>query len=44
MKKKIKYYCRHCGKAHNTAYMADICFRLDMAILKVAKSKKPNDE
>ena len=34
MKLKPKtYYCRHCGKKHSYAYMADICFQLDLKIL-----------
>lgn len=36
---KKKYYCRHCGKAHDTYYMAEICFQLDMKILESKKDK-----
>jgi len=40
MKKKIKYYyCRHCGKRFTSPYMAEICFDLDMKILKYSKNE-----
>lgn len=38
----FRYPCRHCGKIHNSAYMADICFRLDMKLLKVKEDERNN--
>jgi len=39
-KKKPAYYCKHCGKKHVTAFMASICFDLDMKILKYDSDEK----
>lgn len=33
-KQRTIYYCRHCGKKHNTQYMAEYCFILDMKHLQ----------
>ena len=27
------YPCKHCGKKHPSAYMADICYQLDLKII-----------
>jgi hypothetical protein len=42
MKNKVKkyYYCRHCGKAFERYYMAEICFDLDMKLLQQLKKQK----
>lgn len=34
---KKQYKCRFCGKPHATAYMADICFQLDLKLQEKAK-------
>lgn len=41
--KDFHYPCRHCGKNHDSAFMADVCFQLDMKILK-AKEDKQKDQ
>jgi hypothetical protein len=37
---KLGYKCRHCGLKHDSAYMADICFMLDMKLLEHKKPPK----
>lgn len=38
-KKTPVYYCKHCGKKHKSAFMAQICFELDMKILQSEKNE-----
>jgi len=33
-KKKPTYKCKHCGMKHKTAFMARICYDLDMKMLE----------
>jgi len=39
-KKPPVYYCKHCGKKHKSAFMAQICFELDMKILQSEKMNR----
>lgn len=31
---KKQYRCLHCGRKHDNAFMAQLCFDLDMKLLK----------
>jgi hypothetical protein len=39
---KFRHPCRHCGKNHDSTYMADICFMLDMKLEKPKKDERKN--
>lgn len=43
-KKKPVYYCKHCNKKHKSAFMAQLCFELDMKILQHGDKKRKNQE
>jgi len=37
------YYCRHCNNRFTSYAMAEICFDLDMKILKNTQNEKKNN-
>lgn len=39
-KKPKRYYCRFCNKPHTSAYMADICYQLDVKLAEKEALKK----
>lgn len=43
-KKQPTFYCKHCGKKHKSAFMAQLCFDLDMKILQYDDKKGKNQE
>lgn len=40
--KKLYHYCQHCGKKHETKFMAEYCFELDMKHIENEKGQKRN--
>lgn len=43
-KKQPTFYCKHCGKKHKSAFMAQLCFDLDIKILQYDDKKGKNQE
>lgn len=41
-KKKVVYYCRHCGYPWEEHYLADLCFKIDMDNLVKGKEELKN--
>ena len=39
-RRKKRYYCRYCGKKHDSFAMAELCFDLDMKQLQHPSKEK----